>query len=228
MVKNLADLRAERSTARPTIIYRAVVGEGQKHVAEVERLTDEHNEVVTRAAVEAGPRKSGQKTTLSPRAEEIRARLAELHDLMAEYAGDLTIAATKDDGEWVRWRLQHPARPEGEPGHDDDLEIARGVCNADDLIEDIEAYVVAWEGEPLQSGDFEALNLPRPDKKEIASLVVGLYEEGANLPKLLTSLSMLRTSSPSSGSPETSESVSADSSAGSPPSDTSTSTPTDA
>jgi hypothetical protein len=49
--------------------------------------------------------------------------------------------------------------------------------------------VVAWEGEPLESGDFEALNMLRPDKKAIAATVVGLYEVGDDLPKLLSGLS---------------------------------------
>jgi hypothetical protein len=188
MPKSLADLRAERSTARPERAYRAVVGDGQKFVVEVQRLTEEHDEI-TINAVSEGPRKIGDSTTLTPRMVEIRERLAELRDLMGEYEGELTIRATKTDGEWDQWRIAHPARDEDEPGHKDDLMLTGGCCNADDLIADLAAYVVAWEGEPLESGDFEALNLLRPDKKAIAATVVGLYEVGDDLPKLLSGLS---------------------------------------
>jgi hypothetical protein len=115
--------------------------------------------------VSEGPRKIGDSTTLTPRMVEIRERLAELRDLMGEYEGELTIRATKTDGEWEQWRIAHPARDEDEPGHKDDLMLTGGCCNADDLIADLATYVVAWKGEPLESGDFEALNLLRPDKK---------------------------------------------------------------
>jgi hypothetical protein len=124
-----------------------------------------------------------------PRVAEIRDRLADLRDLMADYEGELVIEATKTDGEWAQWRIEHPARDEDTPGFRDDRVLSGAACNTDDLIADLAAYVVAWNGEPLESGDFDALNLLRPDKKAIAATVVGLYETGDDLPKLLSDLS---------------------------------------
>ena len=207
MTKSLTDLRLERaartSPLRPERSYRAVVGEGQTHVAEMQRLTEEHDDLVIRAAAEQSqrPRKSGEKATPPERVTQIRARMAELRDLMASYEGDLTIRATKQDGEWSQWRIDHPARDDGEPGHRDDMMLTGGCCNSDDLIEDLATYVVAWDGDLLQPGDFEALELLRPDKKVIAATVVGLYESGDDLPKLLGDLSALLKSETFSGSP---------------------------
>ena len=87
---------------------------------------------------------------------------------------------------------------------------------------DLATYVVAWNGEPLEPGDFDALNLLRPDKKAIASIVVGLYETGDDVPKLRSGLLAHLASVRSSNSPDASASPSGDSSGGSRSSDTST------
>lgn len=202
MPKSLAELRAERSTSRPERVYKAVVGEGQKYVVEIQRLTEEHDEVLEQAAAEQAPRKSGQASMTPPRVSEIRNRLGDLRDLMAEYEGELTIRATKSDGQWEQWRIENPVRGEDEPGRSDDLRIAGGACNLDALLADLPTYVVAWNGEDLEPGDFDALNLLRPDKKAIAATVVGLYEHGDDLPKLLSGLSAHLKSVQSSNSPE--------------------------
>jgi hypothetical protein len=201
----VAELRAERSTSRPERPYRAIVGEGQKYVAEMQRLTEEHDDLVTRQAAEAGPRKMGAKAEVPPRVIELRDRMAELVDVMGEYEGELTIRATKTDGEWEQWRIANPAREEGEPGHRDDLLVTGGYCNADALMADLATYVAAWNGEPLEPGDFDTFNLGRPDKKAIAATVVGLYETGDDLPKLRSGLSALLKSEAFSRSPEPSE-----------------------
>lgn len=211
MSKSIADLRAEKSTLRPRRIYRAVVGDGQKYVAETQQLTGEMETLqIKHAAIEEAeqqkPRKTGEGvspdlTAIRERVEAIKARLAELADLMGEYDGDLTVEATKSDGDWEQWRIANPARGEDEPGHRDDLVLTGGHCNSDALIADLAAYVVAWNGEPLGPGDFEALNLLRPDKKVIAAMVDGLYETGDDLPKWLAALSGHRKSAQSSPSP---------------------------
>jgi len=211
MVKSLADLRVEKSTVRPQQPYRAVVGEGKKYAVESRQLVAEHDDLMVEKldlenAESQKPRKTGAKS--SPRLREIGERIAailerlvELGGLMGEYEGDVTVSAEKSDGEWEQWRIANPAREEGQPGYLDDLAIARGYCNSSALIDDLAAYVVAWNGEPLAPGDFDALNLSRPDKKEIAAIVVGLYETGDDLPKLRSGLSALRASGTSSGSP---------------------------
>jgi hypothetical protein len=231
MAKPLSAIRSENSTVRPSRPLKVVVGDGQKYVAEIARLTAEHDELVSRPQpIEdetPRPRKLGGQV-LPARVVEIRDRLAEIVPLMREYEGELMVTATASDGEWEQWRLAHPARDEDQPGHRDDLMITRGYCNADDLIDNLARYVTAWEGEELQPGDYDALNLLRPDKKQIAATVVGLYEVGDDLGKLLSDLSAFLKNGPSSSSPETSTSPRSDSSAGSPSSTTSTSTTTPA
>jgi hypothetical protein len=201
MGKSLAQLRSEKSTVRPERPYRAVVGEGQKYVAEAKRLTEEHDALLMQPQDSDGenqpPKKLGAKT-LPARAIEIRDRLAEIAAEIAEYEGDLTVRATWSDGEWEQWRIAHPAREEDEPGHRDDMMIAGGYCNSEALIGELAAFVVAWEGEPLAPGDFDALNLLRPDKKAIANMVVGLYEVGEDIPKWRSGLSALLKSGNSS------------------------------
>lgn len=227
MAKSIAELRAERSTTRPSRVYRVVAGEGQKYVAETQSLTAENDELLERHyAEQQGPRKAGERPELPARVVEIRERLAELADLMAEYEGDLTITATLSDGAWDQWKIEHPARDEDQPGHTEDDLVGR-VCNATDLINDLATFVTHWEGEELQSGDFDALNILRGDRKEIAQRVVSMYEVAANLPKLRSGLQVLLANGPSSPSRDASASVSDDSSAGSQPSDTTTTTPTE-
>lgn len=195
--KTMAQLRAEQSTARPERPYRAVVGEGKKYAAETLRLTVEHDDLMTgvRRDPDAStkPRRLTDKAT-PPRVLEIRDRLAELAQVMGEYEGELLVRATKTDGEWEQWRLDHPARDEDAAGGKDDAEITNGHCNSTDLIEDLATYVVSWEGEELGHGGYEALNLMRPDKKAIAALVVSMYEDDDELPFLLRGLSGFLTS----------------------------------
>lgn len=249
MTKSLADLRAERFTARPERPYTAVVGEGQKCVAEIQRLSIEHDSLVTEIAATEDriaaaeeraadrPRAMGEKADPSIEADRaelakmrdqvnaIRAKLGDLTDKMAEYEGVVTVRATRTDGDWAQWKIAHPARSQDQPGYRDDLTVTFTYCNSADLIADLARYVVAWQGEPLAEGDFDALNLLPSDKKAIARVVVNMYETGDDLPKLRSDLSALLKSGPFSISPEPSESPNGDSLAGSPSSDTSTTTP---
>lgn len=231
MAKSITDLMIEKA-ARPeplrqTRIYRATVGEGQKHIAETQALVAENDEIIGRheAEQEGRPRKGGEIPSLPPRAIEIRDRLAELADLMGEYEGDLTITKTRTDGEWAQWCIEHPALDEDAPGAREDAFIG-GVCSAVALYDDLATYVTHWEGEPLPEGGFDAFELGRPDKRAIAQTVVSMYEVGANLPKLRSGLRMLLASGPFSPSPEPSASASDASTATNLPSDTTTSTPT--
>jgi hypothetical protein len=194
MPKSVADLIAERAKrngpVRPERILRVIVGEGQKYVVEAQRLTQEERDILLDIAEEAQrPKKMGATPEPPERLTEVRDRLAELNSLMGEYEGELTIRGTKTDGEWEQWRIEHPARDEDEPGYRDDLVLAGGACNTDALLADLAAYVVAWNGEPLPDGGYEALELLRPDKKQIAATVVGMYETGDDLPKWRGALS---------------------------------------
>lgn len=215
MAKSVAELVAEHAAraeqpVRPERVYRAIIGEGQKYVVEVLQFNEELKALIAELTVleateQKKPRKNG--AGVAPRILEIReridsinGRLAELAGLMGEYEGELTIRATSTEGEWKRWRLAHPARDEDEPGRRDDLLLAGGHCNVDDLMAELATYVVAWNGEPLGTAGFDALSLLRPDKKEIAAIVVGFYETGDDLPKLRADLSAYLESERSSSS----------------------------
>jgi hypothetical protein len=234
MAKSITELMVEKAArtaaVRPTRTYRATVGEGQQYVAEMQALVSENNDLMVQheAAVEAAmnerPLKMGELPELPDlpqRCVEIRARMAELNTLMGEYEGDLTITGTRTDGDWADWKITHPAREEGEPGYIEDQMIS-GVCNATALLDDLATYVTHWEGEELAPGQFDALDLMRPDKKAIAGIVVDMYERGVNLPKLRSGLRAILASVPFSSSPENSESASDASTATSRQSGTST------
>lgn len=211
MPKSIAELCAEKAV-RPSTTYKATVGQGRQYVAEIQRLTDEHDALLEERATETDraseqPRAMGEKPTtprvaeIDARVADIKARLSELLKLIAEYEGDVTVTATVSDGDWAQWRIKHPARAEGEPGFNEDRVVALGWCDSDALIDDLPRYVTAWNGEPLQDGDFDALGLMRPDKKQIARLVVGLYETGDGLGELRRGLSAHLTSAAPSPSP---------------------------
>jgi hypothetical protein len=229
MPKTLADLRAAKTTSRPERAYTACLA--QHLVAEVGSLTDEL------ASVEARSRRSdddeddaGPKKRLAgpPRVEEIKARLAEILDEMAEHEGELRIRAV-EDGEWRRWTNEHPARDEDEPGHQRDQTVAYGYCNADDLIDDLATYAHSWNGEELTGDDWSLISdrLSPADKKQIASLVVSMHESDVSIPKWRSALSANLANGRDSSSRNDSESPTADSTAGSRLSDTSTSAPTE-
>lgn len=221
----LEELLAENFTERPSKPFKVVIGKGQQLVPEIMELDSELADLkAARRIAEQAPRKAGEKTETSPRVAEIHDQLAQLLEEMRRYEGTLTITATKSDGDWAKWKIEHPAREGGEPGSRDDY-ITSGLCNADDLIEDLATYVTHWEGQPLGDGHFERLNVLRPDKKAIAALVVNLYEEGDNLPKLRSNLSAALASERSSSSPDSSGSARSGSTGGSPRRRTGTSTP---
>jgi len=192
MPKSLADLRAQKRSSRPERSYTACLAPDL--IAEVQALTEELDRLPQASVVDdesdqsGPPRRVGQGE--HPRATEIRARMGELLDEMADYEGELRVRATKTDGEWRQWVNEHPARDEDQPGHKRDLEVTGGYCSADALIDDLATYAVAWNGEPLNSGDWdESITLTNGDKKKIANLVVAMYETDLNLPKWRSALS---------------------------------------
>lgn len=191
MPKSLADLRAQKRSARPERSYTACLAPDL--IAEVQALTEELDRLPQASvADEEGersgpPRRQGQGE--HPRATEIRERMGELLEQMADYEGELRLRATKTDGEWRQWVNEHPARDEDEAGHKRDLEVTFGYCNADALIDDLAAYAVAWNGEPLEAGDWDVLSVANADKKKIANLVVAMYESDLSLPKWRSALS---------------------------------------
>ena len=222
---SLDELLAEDFTERPSKPFKVTVGAGQKYVSEIMELDSELGDIKAAITIaKAAPRKSAETTEVPKRMKEIHDRMGVLLEEMSRYEGTLTITATKSDGEWAQWKIEHPAREGGEPGSRDDF-ITSGLCNADDLMDDLATYVTHWEGEPLRDGHFDRMGILRPDKKAIAAIVINLYEEGDNLPKLRSNLSAALASERSSSSPDSSGSALGGSTGGSRPRRTGTSTP---
>lgn len=231
----LAELRATRPAHRAERAFQ--ISLSPHVVSEVEALSDELQrltiEAVTAGASSDGedgpPRKMGASTR-NERADEVQARLNELLEQMAADEGELRVRAV-DDGTWRRWVSAHPARDkEQDPGgYNQDLEVAGGYCNADDLIEDLALWAYTWDGEPLGEGDWAVLaaTIARPDKKQIARGVVAMHEQmGFELPKWRVGLSATLKRSPSDASRGQSADHPASSSDESQPNDASTTTPT--
>ena len=228
--KTLADLRAERDAAKrtekaaPRPERGVTVCLAADLPAEVHALTEELDALPSPTA---SPRIGvGQH----PRATEIRTRLAELINEMAQYEGEIRVRAI-DDGDWRLWVNAHPARTapaaetetseasEGQPGWRRDLEVTQGYCNADDLIDDLSRYVVAWNGEPVADSDWENVfrpSLGSPDLKELAAAVVTMHESRLDFRRWRARLSAALTRSVASSLPEPSGSVPDGSSDGNP------------
>ncbi len=230
----LAELRAARPAHRAERAFTIclsphVVAEVEALSEELERLTLEAVTGGSGDAEDGPPRKMGESTR-NERADEVRDRLADLLEKMSEDEGELRVRAV-DDGTWRRWVSAHPARDkEQDPaGFARDFEIAGGYCNADDLIDDLAVWAFTWDGEPLSEGDWAVLSatIARPDKKQIARGVVAMHEQmGFELPKWRAGLSATLKRSPSGGSRAPSADPPVSSSAESPQSDASTTTPT--
>lgn len=227
MSKTLAELRA----AKPQPIEQRATKVCLRRdlVAEVGALTDELTALAMAGSDDAEggpPPRLGEGD--SPRVGEIKTRLRELVEEMREFEGEVRVAAKVTDGDWRRWVNEHPAREKDQPGHKRDLEVTGGYCNADDLIDDLGTYAHAWNGEEMGDGDWETIgvNISGADKKDLARLVVSMYEQGVSIPKLPSDWSGRSRNGTVAASPAPSGSPTSDSTAGSPKNDTSTTTPT--
>lgn len=196
MSKSLADLRANPPQARPerstSVCLKPDI------VAEIQSLTSEFAGLglPTRRR---DPEKSERPRRIAegpppepPRAQEIRDRLDELIAEMAENEGEMRLRAVKTDGDWRMWVNAHPARGEDEPGYDRDVRVTRGICNADDLIDDLATYAVAWNGEEFTGNDYATIFEPvlgSGDKAEMARTVVAMYESRLDFQQWRSSLS---------------------------------------
>lgn len=229
MGKSLADLRSAPPASRPE---RAITICLAPHlVAEVQILTEELETLPFNEASDddapGPPRKMGESGT-NPRAAEIRERLAELLEEMSEHEGELRVRAS-EDGAWRRWVDAHPPRPEDQPGHRRDQEVAGGYCNADDLIDDLATYAFSWDGDPLGEGDWSRIfadSVGGADKKRIATAIVTMQERGMDLGKWRMGLQSTLRAWRADDSLAASAVRPASTSAESPQSDTSTTTPT--
>lgn len=183
MSKSLAELRTSPRVGLPERTYKLCVA--STLVAEVQSLMNELEDVRTsEAAQRDGDEGSTRPRRMadSPASQTIRARLEALQTEMSEHTGDLTLQGMTE-GDWRMWVDAHPPRE----GNERDDQLAYGFCNADALVDALESFTHAWNGEPLAAGDwaFLASNCAPGDIKAIASTVVQMHEAVVDLPKLL-------------------------------------------
>lgn len=185
MSKSLVELRQSSRVGLPERSYQLCLA--PKLVAEVQALVSQLEDAQIAAEAQregdegaAKPKRLGEKFEVV----EIRTRLAGLQQEMADHTGTLTLRGMTE-GAWRLWVDEHPARKDNER----DEALAYGMCNADALIDSMESFAHAWNGEPLGAGDWDFLrdNAAAGDIKAIAQLVVAMHETVVNIPKLLSS-----------------------------------------
>lgn len=181
MTRSLAELRADKPKSRPERSKSLFLAPDL--MAEFEALTRDLDAVVVDAS--AGPRRKGQGE--SPDAVAIRKRMADLLEQMADHEGEIRLRANLTDGEWRRWCNAHPAREEGVAGYERDQRVTFGFCNADDLLDELGAYVHEWNGEPMSPTDWTDILEPvvsTADKASLATAVITMYEQPLDFPSL--------------------------------------------
>lgn len=195
MSKTLAELRADRPKRLAESSITVCLAPDL--VAEIQSLGEELNNLTVGIAPDEeseqqGPPKRMVGPKEPPRAGEIRARMGDLLQEIANNEGQFRLRATKTDGEWRLWCNSNPSRGEGEPGFERDLRFTAGHCNSDALIDDIGSYVVAWNGDPLEGSDWDDVfkaSVGLPDKAQMASIVTSMYESRLDFPQWRSSLS---------------------------------------
>lgn len=194
MTKSLADLRASRPKRLAESSITVCLAPDL--VAEMQSLGNELANITLAPVDDDGDRK-GPPTRLGgeredPRANEIREKMAALLVEIADNEGEFRLRATKTDGEWRRWCNANPPRKEDEPGYERDLRVAAGHCNSDALIDDLSSYVVGWNGDDLEGSDWVdvfATSVGLPDKAQMASAIVSMYEVRLDFPQWRSNLS---------------------------------------
>lgn len=156
---------------------RAAQGEAQERAEGVRpklRSGETPPTVALEKEVATLEKKAGQAAKHS---DGIRARMDE--------ASVALLLRGKPGGEWRLWASKHPARDEGEPGHDFDLRWAAGFCDLDALIADLHTFVARYnDEEPSEEwAEFVAANGVPADLRTAASVVVGMHEQGVDLGK---------------------------------------------
>lgn len=197
-------------------------------LGEVDALNDKMRTTkiaVARGSDENAPPPRYGEGSEPPELAAITERLAALYDQIEDATGELRLRAIRD-GEWRRWVNDHPPRE----GDQRDDTVTYGLCNADDLANDLGKWVLSWEGDTLAADDWDTHIAPLVsggDYKALTQMVL-IMQEVIEDPKLLRLASLgARTSNAADSPPEPSADPSPSTSDESPPSDTNTSTSTE-
>lgn len=232
MKKTIAELRAESQGAPPKRAERRkdICLEPQL-LAEVQRLTEERKAAFLEAIPapdengEARPMRLAERAAgSSPEVVRLDAEIAKVYDRMTAASGTVVLRASLP-GEWRRWVATHPPRKDNRV----DERLTGGICDADALANDLAVWVASYNDEPVTAEDLDYIitTAAPADVNDLVVTVVRMHEEFVTAPKLRSGSSANPKKSSASGSLEPSESRTDDSTAGSPPSDTSTTTPTE-
>lgn len=179
----LAEMRARKgaTVARPKSTHTVTLVTGQHLLDEQQRLHEELLDLLAKARRSTEEkaeqtervRKAGQRA-LPPRAEEIRNEMADLHGRLSEHQAEVTLVGVLSDGEWLRWKDQHPPREDSEFDH-----VNHDRCNTSDLFDDLGRFVAQWDGEDVTQADWDtdlADQITFADKRDLVTEVIALYE----------------------------------------------------
>lgn len=194
----LAEMRAQtgpKPLPRGSRIVTLI--EGQHLLAESEALRDEALDLVAQSMPDVDedgnrtgpPKKAGQG---AKDADKRAARLKEIEDAqaamlgrLAEFQGEVGLRGITG-GEWQRFKDENPPRE----GNAADLRLTGGNCDSSAVFSALGRFVVSWDGDDLNDGDWDAWLAERiiyADRRDLVSDIVKMHEEGlARSPKLRT------------------------------------------
>lgn len=186
----LAELRAQsgpKPLPRTTKVVTLV--EGQHLLAESEELANELLTIAREATrVDADgertgpPRKAGERPTLGPRADEIKARQEQIPDELAGFQGEIGLRGITG-GEWQRFKDENPPRKDNA----NDAKWTRGNCDSAALFAALGRFVGSWDGENVTADDWDkwlSERITYADRRDLVLSVVDMHEQGlARSPK---------------------------------------------
>lgn len=205
----LEEIRARGANApRPKSTHTVTLVTGQHLLDEQKRLSEELTDIMVRATrtdengERVGPPRKASERDLPPRAAEIRTEVAALYEQLSEHQGEVTLVADMSDGEWLRWKDEHPPREDNTA----DERIGWGYCNTSDLYAELGRFVAQWEGEDVAPGAWDewlAAQITFADKRDLVHAIVELYEtKVSRAPKSPSSSSTTPPGSDDSSSPD--------------------------
>lgn len=186
--RTLAELRARKPKSLPTHVMRITLE--QELIADTERLEMEKSDLMVEfQRTDAEGERTGPPLKAGvgkpKRVVEIDEELRVLYDKIRESEGELLLRGITG-GDWQAWKDDHPPRPENVT----DLQVTYGLCNASELLEDLDQFVTAWNGEDLADGDWNGWlkdAVAAGDLRDMVTAVVAMQERsGVRVPKSLT------------------------------------------
>lgn len=142
--------------------------------SELDRLTSEAMQLKSDRRQKQAQGPKNEAAGISPRERDVDARIEEICQSMADDAKVLVVGAKGGLGPWIHWVDANPARSDNVL----DQELAQGICNAAALVANLGKWVVSWDGEPFEDGDWDKFSqfVPAGATGRIARAVVEVHE----------------------------------------------------